>query len=86
MALEEFHFTGASGTMLAGLIEQPEGVARGWAIFAHCFTCTKSSLAAVRIVNLEDAGLGKGRARPLGARKAWVAVHLDGPTIKACGR
>lgn len=59
MALEEFRFTGASGTMLAGLLEQPEGVARGWAIFAHCFTCTKSSLAAVRISRaLARAGIG----------------------------
>ncbi|WP_242187061.1 bifunctional alpha/beta hydrolase/OsmC family protein [Sphingomonas sp. CARO-RG-8B-R24-01] len=55
----EFRFAGASGTMLAGLVEQPEGVAHGWAIFAHCFTCTKSSLAAARISRaLARAGIG----------------------------
>ena len=58
-APEEFRFAGARGAMLAGLIERPEGVARGWAVFAHCFTCTKGSLAAVRVSRaLARAGVG----------------------------
>ncbi len=36
--------------MLAGVIEwPPHGKPRAWAIFAHCFTCGKNSLAATRI-------------------------------------
>jgi putative redox protein len=55
----EFVFEGAHGVELAGLIERPEGGARGWAIFAHCFTCTKGSLAAVRVSRaLARAGIG----------------------------
>lgn len=49
MASEDFGFEGASGQRLAGKFELPEGPVRGWALFAHCFTCTKDSRAAVRI-------------------------------------
>lgn len=42
-------FPGASGEMLAARLEQPEGLARAYAVFAHCFTCGKDSSAAVRI-------------------------------------
>jgi uncharacterized OsmC-like protein/alpha-beta hydrolase superfamily lysophospholipase len=37
----------------------PEGIQRGWALFAHCFTCGRKNLAAVRIARtLASAGLG----------------------------
>ena len=36
-------------TVLAGTIEKPEGEPIGAAVFAHCFTCTRTSLAAVTI-------------------------------------
>ena len=50
IATEKFTFTGAKGHQLDGRLEKPVGmIARGAAIFAHCFTCTKSSLAATRI-------------------------------------
>jgi putative redox protein len=40
-------------------LEGPEGTPRGWAIFAHCFTCGKDSHAAVRISRaLSRAGIG----------------------------
>ena len=39
--------------------ETPEGTPRGWAIFAHCFTCGKDSRAAVYISRaLSRAGIG----------------------------
>ena len=46
---EPFDFIGASGGRLDGRLERPSGETIGWAIFAHCFTCGKDSLAAVRI-------------------------------------
>ncbi|MEE4716979.1 alpha/beta hydrolase [Pseudomonas alliivorans] len=46
---QRFDFRGALGTVLSGRIERPQTTPRGWAIFAHCFTCGKESLAAARI-------------------------------------
>ena len=44
--------------MIAGKINMPAGQMRGTAVFAHCFTCSKDSLAAVRIAqNLAAAGI-----------------------------
>lgn len=49
MAAEPFKFPGAKGQILDGRIELASGAARGAALFAHCFTCGKQSLAATRI-------------------------------------
>ena len=49
MANQHFNFLGKSGHRLSGRIERPQSTPRGWAIFAHCFTCGKDSLAAVRV-------------------------------------
>jgi len=46
---EKVSFPGASGEMLAGRLELPEGPVRAYALFAHCFTCTKDIFAAARI-------------------------------------
>jgi alpha/beta superfamily hydrolase len=46
---ERFDFAGAGGQRLSGAIDSPEGEPAAYALFAHCFTCTKSSLATVRI-------------------------------------
>ncbi|EDT04545.1 hypothetical protein BamIOP4010DRAFT_1927 [Burkholderia ambifaria IOP40-10] len=35
---------GAHGTLLSGRLESPQTTPRGWAIFAHCFTCGKDSV------------------------------------------
>lgn len=59
MARSTFRFVGRSGAALSGHLEGPEGTPRGWAIFAHCFTCGKDSHAAVRISRaLSRAGIG----------------------------
>jgi uncharacterized OsmC-like protein/alpha-beta hydrolase superfamily lysophospholipase len=59
MASQTFDFQGATGQMLSGKLELPQATARGWAIFAHCFTCGKDSLAAVRVSRaLARAGIG----------------------------
>jgi len=59
MASGQFDFTGSDGQHLSGQLDQPEGPALAYAIFAHCFTCTKKSLAAVRISrSLTARGIG----------------------------
>ena len=42
-------FPGADGQMLAARLDMPAGPVRAFALFAHCFTCTKDVLAARRI-------------------------------------
>ncbi|MCY0094460.1 bifunctional alpha/beta hydrolase/OsmC family protein [Hoeflea ulvae] len=42
-------FTGHSGAKLAARLDLPAGSIRAWALFAHCFTCSKDTLAARRI-------------------------------------
>lgn len=39
----------SNGNTLAGMLETPEHPARGYALFAHCFTCGKDVAAASRI-------------------------------------
>ena len=46
---QKITFPGSQGAMLAAGLEWPDGPARGFALFAHCFTCSKESRAAVRI-------------------------------------
>ena len=54
-----FTFQNEEGRPLSALLEPPEGTPRGWAIFAHCFTCGKDSRAAVHISRaLSRAGIG----------------------------
>lgn len=43
------HFPGALGTPLAARLDMPAQVPLAYALFAHCFTCSKDSLAASRI-------------------------------------
>ena len=42
-------FDGGHGAKLAARLDLPLGEARAFALFAHCFTCTKDILAAKRI-------------------------------------
>jgi putative redox protein len=49
MPAERFDFTNAQGERLAGLLDNPAGEARAYALFAHCFTCGKDVHAARRI-------------------------------------
>ena len=44
-------FPGSQGTPLAAKLDYPEGKPRAFALFAHCFTCSKDVLAAARIAN-----------------------------------
>lgn len=49
---EKVVFQSADGNKLAGVIHRPDaGPPRAWALFAHCFTCTKNIKAAVNIAD-----------------------------------
>ncbi len=55
---DHVHFIGPTGARLAGKVELPAGPVRGTAIFAHCFSCSADSVAAVRIsAGLANAGI-----------------------------
>ncbi|MEM1377971.1 MAG: alpha/beta fold hydrolase [Pseudomonadota bacterium] len=57
MAVEKREFQSANGETLAARFDRPDGDIRGYALFAHCFTCTKDIIAARRIAG-ELARLG----------------------------
>ena len=61
---EKISFKGHDESILAGLVEFPEGEVSGHALFAHCFTCGKDIAAASRI------------ARAL-ARQGIVVLRFD---------
>jgi uncharacterized OsmC-like protein/alpha/beta superfamily hydrolase len=46
---EKVEFVGATGVMLAGRLDWPLGKPRAFALFAHCFTCSKDIFAASRV-------------------------------------
>lgn len=59
MTSQVFVFDGSDGRRVAGTLEPPATTPRGWAIFAHCFTCGKNSLAAARIARaVARTGIG----------------------------
>ena len=58
MQTERFDFAAADGHRLSGRLDRPDGAVRAFALFAHCFTCDKSSRAAVHISRaLADRGI-----------------------------
>ena len=51
-------FTGSQGEPLAARLDRPEGPVRAYALFAHCFTCSKDIFAAARIAGaLAERGI-----------------------------
>lgn len=54
---EKVEFAGSAGK-LAGRLELPAGKPRAYALFAHCFSCSKDALAATRIARgLTEEGI-----------------------------
>jgi putative redox protein len=47
--VERVRFAGSTGATLAGLLDRPLDEPRAWAVFAHCFTCSKDAKAAYRV-------------------------------------
>ena len=55
---ERLEFAGSQGAKLAARLDWPESTPRAYALFAHCFTCSKDVLAAARISRaLTDFGI-----------------------------
>ena len=46
---EKVSFPGSQGEALAARLDLPDGPVRAYALFAHCFTCTKDVFAAARV-------------------------------------
>jgi putative redox protein len=49
MHSEKITFPGSHDESLAARLDRPDGDVRAYALFAHCFTCSKDTLAAARI-------------------------------------
>ena len=47
--MKKVEFTGAQGDTLAARLDEPQGAVKAYALFAHCFTCTKDIMAASSI-------------------------------------
>lgn len=60
MPTESVRFPGAGGVTLSARIDRPvHGPVRGWALFAHCFTCGKNLKPVVHIARaLNQEGIG----------------------------
>ena len=79
-------FPGAEGQMLSARIDMPGHLPRAWALFAHCFSCSKDVHAASRIAHqLVARGLGVTKAdhpaaiRQLTRIRAEALICLDEP-------
>lgn len=46
---KKVEFTGSQNNKIAARLDMPEGTVRAFALFAHCFTCSKDIFAAARI-------------------------------------
>lgn len=55
MSINKIEFEGSQGDLLAARLDLPAGPPRAFAIFAHCFTCSKDILAASRIAGALSA-------------------------------
>lgn len=51
MPSERKEFPGAGGQLLSARLDSPDGAIKAYALFAHCFTCTKDVFAATRIAH-----------------------------------
>lgn len=55
---QKIQFRGSNGNQLAALLDKPSGSISAFALFAHCFTCSKDIFAANRIANaLTELGI-----------------------------
>ena len=50
--MEKVVFQNKEGQSLAAKIDLPEGKVKAYALFAHCFTCTKDIFGAARIASV----------------------------------
>src|SRR5258706_12769889 len=59
MPSQPIRFAGPAGRELAARLDTPAGPPRAYALFAHCFTCSKESKAATYV---SEALAGQGIA------------------------
>jgi len=58
MQNEKVSFDNDDGHTLSGLMALPDATPRAYALFAHCFTCSKNLKAATNIARaLADSGI-----------------------------
>ncbi|NNG05362.1 MAG: alpha/beta fold hydrolase [Inquilinus sp.] len=58
MRSEKLEFAGGAGAKLAARLDSPDGPPKAYALFAHCFTCSKDIFAASRIAqSLAEHGI-----------------------------
>lgn len=78
MASVKFNFASKAGKQLSGVLETGSGSVWAYAVFAHCFTCDKTALAATRISRtLADKGLGVLRFDFTGLGEAKASSAAD---------
>lgn len=59
MPKQRVEFQGSLGHSLAGRLDLPSSAPRAWAVFAHCFTCSKDTKAAAYVAQaLAEEGYG----------------------------
>lgn len=59
MGTDEVRFANSRGHVLSGRFDLPEGNPRGFALFAHCFTCSKRTRTTARVCRaLTRHGIG----------------------------
>ena len=58
MAMQKVNIQGHNGQTLAAILDLPQGKPRAFALFAHCFTCSKNLNAVVNIAgSLTEHGI-----------------------------
>jgi putative redox protein len=81
-----FDFQSSDGHRLSGRLEAPETPSRAWALLAHCFTCGKENVAAVRVARgLAAAGIGTLRFDFAGLGTSGGTFGLDGLASDVAG-
>ena len=64
MPRKNVRFENATGDSLAGILDTPDTEPRAYALFAHCFTCSKNLKAATHLSRaLVDTGIAVLRLR-----------------------
>ena len=88
MASSRFEFQSSKGYTLSGVLETGAAPPHAWAVYAHCFTCGKASLAATRVsrflaargigvLRFDFSGLGESEGAFGGGLSADVADVVD---------
>jgi putative redox protein len=93
MPTETIRFPGAQGAQLAARLDTPVGSPRAYALFAHCFTCSRESKAATTVSQaLAGHGIATLRfdfsslefasnVQDLVAAAAWLREQRGAPQI-----